>query len=120
MSKALPKKFKTVEELIDAYGELEKEFTKRCNLTKQILAENDSLKAQLNQLKINEGLSSEGVSITEEAKEEIIKEFLAGIASSGTTARLLGGGQAVRTPSRKPKSLQEANLMAKYFLIGDN
>lgn len=119
MSKDLPNKFKSVDELIDAYENLEKEFTKRCNLTKQIVAENDSLKNQLNNLKLNEDESSKIAPITDEIKEEIIKEFLAGVVSSGTTAKILGGGQAVRTPSRRPKSLQEANLMAKYFLIGD-
>ncbi len=119
MSKDLPKKFKSVDELVSAYERLEKEFTKRCNLTKQIEAENQSLKNQLNTLKLDAVESSNALSITEELKEEIIKQFLAEIASSACSAKLLGGGQAVRTPSHKPKTLREANLMAKYFLIGD-
>lgn len=116
MSK-LPKKFSSVEELVNAYVELEKEFTKRCNQNKQTQAELDKIKSELTQLKLI--TDSPNKAISEEQKEEIIKEFLSGVKQSKSDARLLGGGQAVRTPSRKPKSLQEANLMAKYFLLGD-
>ena len=117
MSKDLPKKFSSVDELIDAYVELEKEFTKRCNLNKATQAELDKLKKELEHLKLMEKSSEEAIS--EQVREEIIREFLSGIKNGKSQAKLLGGGEAVRTPSRKPKSLQEANLMAKYLLIGD-
>ena len=116
MSK-LPKKFGSVDELIEAYVELEKEFTKRCKENKKTQAELDRLKSEIEQLKLIEPSSCEAIS--EEKRQEIIKEFLSSIKSSKSEARLLGGGEAARTPSRKPKSLQEANLMAKYFLLGD-
>ncbi len=116
MSK-LPNKFSSVDELISAYVELEKEFTKRCKENKKTQAELDSLKGELERLKLLQVSSVE--EIREEQKEEIIKEFLSSIKSGSSEARLLGGGEAVRTPSRKPKSLQEANLMAKFFLLGD-
>ena len=112
-------KFSSVEELENAYVQLEKEFTKRCNQNKQTQAELDAIKNELEQLKLTMTNSSNESVISDREKEEVIKEFLSSIKNGKSDARLLGGGEAVRTPSRKPKDLKEANLMAKYFLLGD-
>ena len=50
-------------------------------------------------------------------KEEIIKEYLDRVYASKPTARLISGnGGAIIAPPSKPKTLQEANLIAKLIL----
>ena len=50
-------------------------------------------------------------------KDEIIKEYLAGVNNSNLSPRLLGGaGEIALTPVKKPKNLQEAALLAKEII----
>lgn len=115
----LPEKFNSVEELTMAYKNLEKEFTKRCERVSQLQKQVDSLSQSLAE-KSNQ-VPEENVpkQISEQEKEEIIQEFLKGVVSSKSQAVLSSGGQAVVAPPRKPKTLKEANLMAKFLLKGE-
>ena len=50
-------------------------------------------------------------------KDEIIREYLAGVNNSNRSARLMGGaGEIALTPVKKPKNLQEAALLAKEII----
>ena len=115
----LPEKFNSVEELTSAYKNLEKEFTKRCERVSQLQKQVDSLSQTLTEQ--SNALQAEKVpnQISEQEKEEIIQEFLKGVVSSKSQAVLSNGGQAVVAPPRKPKTLKEANLMAKFLLKGE-
>ena len=113
-------KFNSVEDLANAYKNLEKEFTKRSEKVGNLQRQVDALSKELETAKqnsLNSAISSQ--ELTEEQKELIIKDFLKEVTQSKPNAILTGGGEGVRTPSHKPKNLTEANLMAKYLLIGD-
>lgn len=50
-------------------------------------------------------------------KDEIIKEYLSSVNNSNLSPRLLGGaGDIALTPVKKPKTLQEAALLAKEMI----
>ncbi len=71
------------------------------------------LKKQAEQLESKEYLISQIEN--SEIKDEIIKDFLSGILTS-TPKRLLGEGEIPLTPPIRPKSLQEAKILAEdYF-----
>ena len=110
-------KFNNVEDLAEAYKNLEKEFTKRCEKISQLQKQVDDLCQQLS-LK-EEALQNNSSTISEQDKEDIIQEFLRGVIDSGSQAKISMGGQAVVAPPRKPKNLKEANLMAKFLLKGE-
>jgi len=112
----LPKKFENVDSLVKAYENLEKEFTKRCEMVGSLQKQVESLNKELASNIEKSAYSDSSKDITEQDKQQIIEEFLKGIAQTKTEAILTCGGEAVRTPPRKPKTLKEANLMAKYFL----
>jgi len=114
----LPKKFKTEEDLAIAYKNLEKEFTKRCEMVSELQKQVQSLSQQL-ALKEQPILDKSSLQISEQDKEDIIQEFLKGVLQSKSQAKLSSGGQAVVAPPRKPKNLKEANLMAKFLLKGE-
>ena len=115
----LPEKFNSVEDLTEAYKNLEKEFTKRSERVSELQKQVESLNQELQQ---KQDLQQQEVSpkeISEQEKEDIIKEFLLGVEKSKSQALLSSGGQAVVAPPRKPKTLKEANLMAKFLLKGE-
>lgn len=70
------------------------------------------LKKQAEQLESREYLISQIEN--SEIKDEIIRDFLSGILSS-TPKRLLSGGEIALTPPIRPKSLQEAKILAEEY-----
>lgn len=115
---SLPKKFKSEEDLVKAYENLEKEFTKRCEKVSQLQKQVQDLTESLSQ-KGQEQVLESSREISDQEREQIIQEFLKEVVNSKSQAKLSGGGQAVLSPPRKPKNLKEANLMAKFLLKGE-
>lgn len=70
------------------------------------------LKKQAEQLESREYLISQIEN--SEIKDKIIGDFLSGILSS-TPKRLLGEGEIALTPPIRPKSLQEAKILAEEY-----
>lgn len=55
--------------------------------------------------------------VPEEIKNEIIKEYLININSANKTNKVFLSGGGMRTPVKKPTSVEEAGNMVKKFLI---
>ena len=93
-------KFRDIEALKASYNSLQAEFTKRCQRIKELEGEvkNASLKRE----------------ITREEKLDIIKEYLEDIKQNNS-AVVLSGGEVVKTPVNKPRTVSEAGKLAKEF-----
>ena len=93
-------KFRDIEALKASYNSLQAEFTKRCQRIKELEGEvkNASLKRE----------------ITRDEKLDIIKEYLEDIKQNNS-AVILTGGEVVKTPVSKPKTVSDAGRLAKEF-----
>ncbi len=109
-------KFGSVEALLNAYQNLEAEFTRRSQRLKEL--ENES-KAHSNP----EGATSpesrntaaKGTEIDEELKKAIVAEYLKGVAE-GKSVPLVSGGVSAVAPRNAPKTVKDAGALAKNFL----
>lgn len=117
MTENLPDKFSSTEELVKAYKLLEKEFTKRCKIIKELNKSNaEKEQAVSKEIQLENSPSEVHNLITQSdnaEKTEIKTETFF------PSVKLISGGQAVRTPPKKPTSLSEAGELAKKFLIGE-
>ena len=111
-------KFKDVQSLIQAYNSLQSEFTKRCQRIKELegeVSKVDKASAPTNETSVGEEKVKQG--ITQQEKEQILKDYLKGIVSSKQIAILMdGNGIGVKTPVSKPKTIAEAGALAKEIL----
>ncbi len=108
-------KFKDVNALLDAYNSLQSEFTKRCQRLKELekMLETDK-QSPISTQQVSE--ESTAKVITQEEKDEILKDYLKSVLNSKQKAVLIDGtGVGVKTPSEKPKSIAEAGSLAKKF-----
>ena len=55
--------------------------------------------------------------VPEEIKNEIVKEYLIKINSANKKSKMFLSGGGMRTPVKKPTSIEEAGKMVKKFLI---
>ena len=105
-------KFKDVKSLLSAYNSLQSEFTKRCQKVKElegIITDN-----------LTKPVKEEG-NLSEEKKEEIIKNYLKDILFSKKDAVVMdGSGITVKTPYNRPKTIGEAGELAKKFMQEKN
>ena len=131
-------KFKDAETLLSAYNSLQAEFTKRCQRVKELegmLALSDKTAnananampsaSQLNTAselvnnvsanqvvpqEVAEGInSSPKNAVSQEDKEQILKEYLKGVAGKKQTAIIMDGfGSGLKTLAKKPKTFAEA------------
>ena len=127
-------KFKDVNALLKAYNSLEAEFTKRSQRlkeleefikpTEKVIKEDGSNVNEKPFIEETPVKKAESVkieekekSITLEDKEKILKEYLKEILSSKSKAIVLGEeGIGLKTPTSKPKTIDEAGSLAKEFL----
>ena len=126
-------KFKDVNALLKAYSSLEAEFTKRSQRLKELedlirptekvnKEDGDILKEKQTNCvapveKAETKVEEKEKSITLEDKEKILKEYLKEILSSKSKAIVLGEeGIGLKTPTSKPKTIDEAGSLAKEFL----
>lgn len=55
--------------------------------------------------------------VSEEIKNEIVKEYLIKVNSANKKSKMFFTGGGMRTPVKKPTSIEEAGKMVKKFLI---
>lgn len=112
-------KFKDVNALLSAYNSLESEFTKRCQKIKELEERVKAVdKDQTPTTVTIESVEDETKkSITQEEKEEILKGYLREILSSKSKAIVLDDvGTGVKSPTNRPKTIEQAGQLAKEFL----
>ena len=107
-------KFKDVNALLSAYNSLESEFTKRCQRIKELegaLKPDDKDKVPAENLTAVQNAKQQ---LTEQEKQEVLKEYLQGVLDKKQKAVLLdGAGLGVKTPVSKPKTISQAGMLAK-------
>ena len=105
-------KFKDVKALQDAYSSLEAEFTKRCQKIKELesaLKEVDKEKSPTTFV-----AEEKKKDVTQEEKEKILKEYLSSVIGKKQQAIVMdGGGVGVKTPKSRPRSINEAGILAR-------
>lgn len=110
-------KFKDVNALLAAYNSLQSEFTKRCQRIKELEAEKSVAVDKAfptEQAEKSEGRNS---GITEEDKENFLKGYLKEILGAKSKAIVMDGlGIGVKTPVNKPRTVEEAGILAKEML----
>ena len=111
-------KFKDVKSLLDAYNSLQSEFTKRCQKLKELEGKIEADKtAKVVRTDILEGVADESKGITDEEKSKILQDYLKDVLGQKQTAVVIdGAGVGVRTPTKKPKTISEAGVLAKEIL----
>ena len=106
-------KFKDVNALKNAYNSLQAEFTKRCQRIKEL--ENATEKVDKTAVPTSTEINREEIlkSITQEEKDNILKDYLKEVLNSKQKAIVLDGyGIGVKTPINKPKTIEEAGRLA--------
>ena len=107
-------KFKDVNALLSAYSSLQSEFTKRCQRIKELegaLKSDDKDKVPAEILTAVQNAKQQ---LTEQEKQEVLKEYLQGVLDKKQKAVLLdGAGLGVKTPVSKPKTISQAGMLAK-------
>ena len=111
-------KFKDVKSLIQAYNSLQAEFTKRCQRIKELEGETKAVdKASAPTEEVSVEKEKTQTAITEEEKQEILREYLKGVVSLKQKAVIMDEqGSGVKTPCKKPKTLAEASVLAREIL----
>ena len=109
-------KFKDVFALKSAYDSLQSEFTKRCQRIKELECEVekfDKTKQQVPDFSSNDNGKELLSSITQQDKENILKDYLKEILNSKQKAIVMDGfGVGVKTPVNRPKTIEEAGKLA--------
>lgn len=118
-------KFKSVAALLDAYKNLEAEFTRRSQRLKEF-EEGNKAKTQDGQAQPENGGTSSREVLTEgelldaalnseKVKKAVVEEYLKTV-SERKSVPLIFGGEKVAAPDSKPKSVREAGALAARFL----
>ena len=103
-------KFKSVDALVRAYGELEAEFTRRSQRLKAL--EGEGKEGQAHPVMDDDGLYT-AVSENEAVKAKILSDYLKSLKG---VPLLSSAGAGVTAPVRKPNSIREASALALSFL----
>ena len=110
-------KFKDVNALIHAYNSLQAEFTKRCQRIKELEGTVKTVDKTTAPTEISVEGNDHLQSITDEDKQQILKEYLKEVVTGKQTAKLLdGSGMGLSTPVTKPKTIAEAGALAIQIL----
>ena len=117
-------KFKDANALLNAYNSLQSEFTKRCQRVKELesalsVDKENSIKenSPTEKVKEQEQAHQETKGITEEDKQNILKDYLKGLLGLKSTAVVMDGvGGGINTPINKPKTIDEAGKLAQEIL----
>ena len=112
-------KFKDVQSLLSAYNSLSAEFTKRCQRIKELegtVKSADKPTGPIENAERNDAVNKER-DITDSEKEQIVKDYLKTLLSAKPQAIIMDGkGYNVKAPIERPKTLEQAGLLAKELL----
>ena len=107
-------KFKDVNALLNAYNSLQSEFTKRCQRIKELEAEKTAAVDKESPTEKSDTTENRFSGITDEEKENFIRGYLKEIMGAKSKAIVMDGfGTGVKTPVNKPKTVEEAGILAK-------
>ena len=110
-------KFKDVNALLAAYNSLQSEFTKRCQRIKELEAENRVAVDKDTPTEKSAETENQDKGITEEEKENFLKGYLKEIMGAKSRAIVMDGtGFGLKTPVNKPRTVEEAGILAKELL----
>ena len=110
-------KFKDVSALLNAYNSLQSEFTKRCQRIKELEAEKNAAVDKDAPTEQRDNTENRTSGITDEEKENFLKGYLKEIMGLKSRAIVMDGlGTGVKTPVNKPKTVEEAGILAKELL----
>lgn len=110
-------KFKDVNALLAAYNSLQSEFTKRCQRVKELEAEKSAAVDKDFPTEKSDKTENRGSGITDEEKENFIRGYLKEIMGAKSKAIVMDGfGAGVKTPQSKPRTVEEAGILAKEIL----
>ena len=110
-------KFKDVNALLNAYNSLQSEFTKRCQRIKELEAEKSAAVDKSIPTEKSDETENRVSGITEEDKENFLKGYLKEIMGARSKAIVMDGfGAGVKTPVNKPRTVEEAGVLAKEML----
>lgn len=104
-------KFKSVDALVRAYGELEAEFTRRSQRLKAL--EGEERKGEEAQPVMDEDGLYEAVSGNEKVKARVLSEYLRTLKG---VPLLASAGAGVKAPPQRPRTIREAGALALSFL----
>lgn len=107
-------KFKSVDALVRAYGELEAEFTRRSQRLKALEGE-ERKGEEAHPVMDDDGLYA-AASGNEEVKARLLSDYLASLKG---VPLLSGTGAGVTAPPVRPKTIREAGRLALGFLNND-
>ena len=114
-------KFKDVQALLSAYGSLESEFTKRCQKIKELESALETIKdkdEKAPEKEVESTTEQPKKQISEEERQEILKEYLYSVLGRKQSAIMLdGNGVGVKTQKVRPKTIEEAGKLAKELFI---
>ena len=106
-------KFKDATALLNAYNQLQSEFTKRCQRVKELEAmvkDADKENAPAQSITEQKGERVD----SKDDKDNILKKYLIEILAKKQSAIVLDGvGVGVKTPIERPKTLAQAGMLAK-------
>ena len=106
-------KFKDVNALLEAYNNLESEFTKRCQKVKELEAKLTVADKEQSPARTE----SKSQELSSEEKDDVLKSYLREVLSKKQRAIVLdGAGIGVKTPAERPKTLEQAGILAKDLL----
>lgn len=113
-------KFKSVDALLEAYNNLEAEFTRRSQRLRELeRAEKDAPPAQAASGELppqpEQTDTQPPAEVSEEVKARIIAEYLAA-AAKNKSVPLISGGVNVPAKRKTPSTLREAGALAQQFL----
>ena len=110
-------KFKDVSALLNAYNSLQSEFTKRCQRVKELESELTAVEKAKAPTETVSKENEDEISSTEQDKQQYLKEYLLNVLTNKPKAVVLSGaGVGVKTPVRKPKTIEQAGQLAKELL----
>ena len=110
-------KFKDVNALLNAYNSLQSEFTKRCQRIKELEAEKSAAVDKSIPTEKSDETENRVLGITEKDKEDFLKGYLKEIMGARSKAIVMDGfGAGVKTPVNKPRTVEEAGVLAKEML----
>ena len=110
-------KFKDVNALLNAYNSLQSEFTKRCQRIKELEAEKSAAVDKSIPTEKSGETENRVSGITDEDKENFLKGYLKEIMGARSKAIVMDGfGAGVKTPVNKPRTVEEAGVLAKEML----
>ncbi len=107
-------KFKDANALLEAYNNLQSEFTKRCQRVKELEAQ----AAAVDKANAPTGTEPKEEQIIEKEKDDVLKAYLKELLSKKQRAIVLDGvGVGAKTPVSRPKTFEQAGQLAKELLI---